>query len=125
MPQKLETVLKHVKEINNDVNRRLIKDYHRYLISSDTGTNYQKDNVKLIYMFAKFLTESKTFYDVKNSETIVAFLDTRRKSKEEDPEQKWITTWNDYPWRLKMFYRWLYNVKIKGDNHQNYYNISN
>ena len=24
-----------------------------------------------------------------------------------------------------MFYRWLYNVKIKGDNHQNYYNISN
>jgi len=76
-------------------------------------------------MFAKFLTESKTFYDVKNSETIVAFLDTRRKNKEEDPEQKWITTWNDYPWRLKMFYRWLYNVKIKGDNHQNYYNISN
>jgi len=125
MPQKLETVLKHVKEINNDVNRRLIKDYHRYLISWDTGTNYQKDNVKLIYMFAKFLTESKTFYDVKNSETIVVFLDTWRKSKEEDPEQKWITTWNDYPWRLKMFYRWLYNVKIKGDNHQNYYNISN
>ena len=125
MPQKLETVLKHVEEINNDVNRRLIKDYHRYLISRDTGTNYQKDNVKLIYMFAKFLIESKTFYDVKNNETIIAFLDTRRKSKEEDPEQKWITTWNDCPWRLKIFYRWLYYVKIKGDNHQNYYNISN
>jgi len=125
MPQKLETVLKHEEEINNDVNRRLIKDYQRYLISRDTGTNYQKDNVKLIYMFAKFLIESKTFYDVKNNETIIAFLDTRRKSKEEDPEQKWITTWNDCPWRLKIFYRWLYYVKIKGDNHQNYYNISN
>ena len=69
-------------------------------------------------MFAKFIGESKTLYDIKDRETIVAFLDTRRKSKEEDPEQKWTTTWNDYLWRLKMFYRWLYNVKLKGDNHQ-------
>ena len=91
-----------------------------YLIAKDTGPNYQKDNVKLIYMFAKFLKESKTFYDVKDTETIVAFLDTRKKGKEEDPEQKWITTWNDYLWRLKMFYRWLNNVKLKEDNQQNY-----
>ena len=36
MPQKLETILKHVEEINNEVNRQLIKDYHKYLISRDT-----------------------------------------------------------------------------------------
>ena len=52
MPQKLQTVLKHVEEISNDVNRQLIYEYHKYLISRDTSTNYQKDNVKLIYMFA-------------------------------------------------------------------------
>ena len=125
MPQKLETVLKHVEEISNDVNRQLIKDYHRYLVSRDTSTNYQKDNVKLIHMFAKFIGESKTLHDIKDQETIIAFLDTRRKSKEEDPEQKWTTTWNDYLWRLKMFYRWLYNGKMKGVNHQEYDNISN
>src|SRR5215211_193452 len=125
MPQKLETVLKHVEEISNDTNMELIQDYHRYLIARDTGTNYQKDNVKLTYMFAKFIGESKTFYDVKDSETIVAFLDTRRKSKEEDPEQKWITTWSDYLWRIKMFYRWLYNVKLKGDNQRRSYDINN
>ena len=125
MPQKLETVLKHVEEISNDVNRQLIKDYHKYLVSRDTRTIYQKDNVKLIYMFAKFIGESKTLHDIKDQETIVAFLDTEEKSKEEDPEQRWTTTWNDYLWRLKMFYRWLYNVKIKENNHQNYYNISN
>ena len=28
MPQKLETVLKKVEEISNDVNRQLIKEYH-------------------------------------------------------------------------------------------------
>jgi hypothetical protein len=112
MPQKLETVLKQVEEINNDVNKQLIHKYHKYLVYRDTSTNYQKDNIKLIYMFAKFIGEFKTFYTVKDRETIVTFLDTRKKSKEEDLEQKWITTWNDYLWRLKMFYRWLYNGKI-------------
>jgi hypothetical protein len=125
MPQKLETVLKHVEEISNDVNRQLIHEYHKYLVSRDTSTNYQKDNVKLVYMFAKFLGESKTFYDIKDREIIIAFLDIKRKSKEEDPEQKCITTWNDYLWRLKMFYRWLNNVKLKEHNQQNYYDINN
>ena len=36
MPQKLETVLKHVEEISNDANRQLIKDYRKYLVSRDT-----------------------------------------------------------------------------------------
>jgi integrase/recombinase XerD len=96
--------------MNNDINRQLIKDYHRYLIARDTGTNYQKDNVKLIHMFAKFLKEYKTFYDVKDSEIIIAFLDTRRKNKE-DPNQKWITTWNDYLWRIKYFFNGYTTLK--------------
>jgi hypothetical protein len=54
MPQKLETVLKHIEEISNDVNRQLIKEYHKYLIIRETGINYQKDNIKLVYMFAEF-----------------------------------------------------------------------
>jgi len=33
------------------------------------------------------------------------------KNKEEDPDEKWITTWNDYLWRIKYFYRWTYNIK--------------
>ena len=61
MPQKLETVLKHVEEISNDVNRQLIHEYHKYLVSRDTSTNYQKDNINLIYMFAIFLGESTNY----------------------------------------------------------------
>ena len=63
---KLETVLKNVEEISNNVNRQLINEYHKYLISRDTSPNYQKDNVKLVYMFAKFLGESKLYYIDKN-----------------------------------------------------------
>jgi hypothetical protein len=55
MPQKLETILKKVEEISNDINKHLIKDYHRYLISRDTSRNYQKDNMKLINLICQFL----------------------------------------------------------------------
>jgi hypothetical protein len=72
MPQKLETVLQHVEEINNDINGQLIKDYHRYLISRDTGTNYQKDNIKLIHMFAKISKYSTdNLYNFNNIKKIV------------------------------------------------------
>jgi hypothetical protein len=43
-------------------------------------------------MFANFLREFKTFNEVNDTETIVIFLDTKQINKEEDPEQKWITT---------------------------------
>jgi integrase/recombinase XerD len=47
---------------------------------------------------------------------VIAFLNTKLRNKEEDPDERWITTWNDYLWLLKMFYRWLYNFKIKEEN---------
>ena len=117
--------MQNVAEISNIDNKQVILEYYRYLISRDTSINYQRDNIKLIYMFAKFIGDSLTLYEINNKETIITFLDTKRKSKEDDSEQKWITTWNDYLWRLKMFYRWLYNVKIKGDIQGNNYDISN
>jgi hypothetical protein len=76
-------------------------------------------------MFAKSLGESVSFTHVENRETIIKFLDMKRKSKEGDPEQRWITTWNDYLWRLKMFYRWLYNLKLKGNEQSNIHDINN
>jgi hypothetical protein len=38
---------------------------------------------------------------------------------EEDPDERWITTWNDYLWRIKYFFRWLYNIK-KNENMDNF-----
>jgi hypothetical protein len=81
MPQKLETVLKKIDDMGNIINRQIIYEYHRYLISRDTSTNYQKDNIKLIHMFAKFLGDSHTFYDIKSSEFILKFLDTKKKKQ--------------------------------------------
>jgi hypothetical protein len=42
MPQKLETVLKKVEKISNNVNRLFIKEYHKYLIDRETVTTIKK-----------------------------------------------------------------------------------
>jgi integrase/recombinase XerD len=44
---------------------------------------------------------------------VTKFLDTKIKSNSDDLEQRSITTWNDYLVRIKHFFRWLHNYKIK------------
>ena len=53
------------------------------------------------------------FYDIRRKEEITAFLDTKIKNIEEDPERKWVTTWNDYLNDIKYFFSWLHNDKRK------------
>ena len=57
-----------------------------------------------------------TFYEIKRKEQITQFLDTKIKAQEEDPDRKWITTWNHNLVRIKHFFRWLYNYKKIKDN---------
>jgi integrase/recombinase XerD len=46
---------------------------------------------------------------------ILQFLNKRIKQKGDDTDEKWVTTWNDYLGRLKFFFRWSYNYRIKKD----------
>ncbi|HXX95626.1 MAG TPA: hypothetical protein VEL11_00725 [Candidatus Bathyarchaeia archaeon] len=39
-------------------------------------------------------------------------MELLKDSKEQDPEGKWITTWNDYLNRIKLFFRWLRNKNV-------------
>jgi len=43
-------------------------------------------------------------------------LDTKIKSVEEDPDKRWITTWNDYLVRMKYFFRLMYYCNDKDVN---------
>ena len=72
----------------------------------------QNNNLKAIIAFANFIGPD-SFYDIHSREQIVSFLDTKIKNTEQDPEEKWITTWNDYLNRIKLFFRWLTNRQNK------------
>jgi integrase/recombinase XerD len=70
----------------------------------------------MVIAFAKYLGPNCTFYDLHRPEQITPFLDTKIKSESEDPDKRWITTWNDYLNRIKLFFRWLHNYAAASKN---------
>lgn len=69
---------------------------------------HQNNNLKAVLSLAQFMS-SKSLGEISNRDDILTFLQTKIKDKEVDPDQKWITTYNDYLHRLKHFVRWKYN----------------
>ena len=78
-----------------------------------TSERYQNNNLKAIIAYSKFLGPSISFYEIENKSQVISFLDTKIKNSEDDPDKRWITTWNDYLVRIKYFFRWMYNCKDK------------
>ena len=63
--------------------------------ASSAPESYQKNNLKTIILW-KWLADNMTLYEITKKEQIIAFLDTKIKSTDKDPDKRWITTWNDY-----------------------------
>jgi len=112
MPVKLETTLNNIQLLDNDNNAKLIHEFYLYLRSVNTSESYQNQNIKALINMAKFYGKKMEFIQISKKEEILSFLDTKIKSKENDPDGKWMRTWNDYLQRIKYFFRWLYNEKL-------------
>ena len=121
---KLSTTLIHLNTIPNPVNASLVNEFYEYLKEIGTSDNYQNQNLKQIINFARYLGVEKTLYDVKTKEEIVSFLNTKIKESNLNPDKKWITTWNDYLWRIKYFFRWLHNYRLAKEKGQEPVEIS-
>jgi integrase/recombinase XerD len=106
MPAKLTTTINKIHTVPNPTNAEIIDQFYHYLKGSDVSENHQNNYLKVVIALAKFLGTDITFYDIKNKEQITAFLDTKVKSREEDPDKKWTTTWNHYLNRVRLFFRW-------------------
>ena len=111
MPVKLTTTIVNISSLSNSTNRSLLYEFYQYMKSIGTSDNYQNGNLKIMTYFAKFLDCDNNLYQFHKREQIVAFLDTRIKDTQNDPDKRWIRTWNDYLQRIKYFFRWLHNQK--------------
>jgi hypothetical protein len=117
LPVKLSTSLENVRNnISNAANRELILRFYEYLKSVDTSENYQNGILKAVLNFCEFIGQDKYLLQIKDKEQILRFLDSKKKSIDLDSEQKWVTTWNDYLWRIKYFFRRSYNLIQKNNN---------
>jgi hypothetical protein len=113
MPVKLETSIKNIQLLDNHNNAQLIHEFYLYLRSVNTSESYQNQNIKALINMAKFFGTNLDFIQISKKEEILSFLDSKIKSKEDDPDGKWMRTWNDYLQRIKYFFRWLYNEKLR------------
>jgi len=114
LPLKLTTTVNKIQSVPNYANSVIINEFYKYMKSNGSSEHHQNNNLKVAIAFANFLGPGVTFYDVKKKEQIITFLDTKIKSPEQDPDRRWITTWNHYLHRIKLFFRWLYNQRGKG-----------
>jgi hypothetical protein len=121
LPAKLATTIRNIDiKVTNQTNRQIIREFYEYLQNIDTSENYQNGLLKVLIRYAEYIGEDTTFYQIQEKEQVLGFLDLKRKPDKDDPDKKWITTWNDYLWRLKYFFRWLYNARDIGINAKSY-----
>jgi hypothetical protein len=113
MPATLSCTISKIITIPNKVNADIVSEYREYMSNNGASERHQNNALKAIIGYAKFLGENTTFYDIDAKEQITRYLDTKMKSAEQDPDKKWITTWNHNLHRIKHLFRWLYNQRGK------------
>lgn len=106
---KLSTTIGKIQDIPNPKNKEIIGEFLEYMRNNDSSEHHQNNNLKVIIAFGNFLGRDNSFYEIKRKEQILEFLNTKIKSYDEDSDKRWITTWNNYLNRIRLFYRWIYN----------------
>ncbi len=96
-------------------NTRIINEY---IDAMQTEINLSK-NYKFLNTWAltnlSHFHKDKSFRQMKRDD-IIAYLNSLRKSDEEDPMHKWIGTYNTYLACLTRFFKWIYNSTIESKN---------
>jgi integrase/recombinase XerD len=116
MPTTLSTTISKIQLVPNSINASLIAEFHNYMVSNGASQRHQNNCLRAVIAFAKYLGPHCTFYDLQRPEQIIPFLNTKTKSEEEDPDGRWISTWNYYLVHIKLFLRWLYNCASKSNS---------
>ena len=124
IPVKLETTLKNIQLLGNHNNAILIHEFYLYLRSMNKSESYQNQNIKALINMTKFFGKEFDLIHISTKEEILSFLNSKTKSKEEDPNERWVRTWNDYLQRIKYFFRWLYNEKSRQERDEESLNPS-
>jgi integrase/recombinase XerD len=113
MPAKLTTTINKIQFVPNRTNSDIINEFYQYMKNNDSSIHHQNNNLKVVIAFASFLGPDITFYEIKKKEQVLSFLNTKIKNSDQDPEKRWVTTWNHNLNRIRLFFRWLYNYRSK------------
>ena len=109
MVAKLSTTIGKIKNLSNFSNSQILNEFLLYMKNNGSSERHQNNNLTVMIEFSNNFGSNSSFYDINSKEQILSFLDTKIKDSSIDPEKRWITSWNHYLVRIKLFFRWLYN----------------
>lgn len=96
-------------QLKDKRSRDILTSFYKYLKSKGVSESYMNNALKVGLKFCRYYDMQKSIDDIKEKQDILNFLDTKVKTQEEDPDKRWITTWNFYLLHIKIFFRWYYN----------------
>jgi integrase/recombinase XerD len=109
---KISTLIAKLQSLPNQQNISTIMDFYSYMEEEGSSENHKINNLKVVLDFAKYLGQ-ESFHDISRREQIVSYLNGKVKDSQIDPDKRWITTWNHYLNRIKLFFRWMHNYYLK------------
>jgi hypothetical protein len=93
-----------IGSLPNSENAAVILDFYEYMKDRGSSENHIINNIKVILDLAGFLGPLG-YRNIEKKEQILSFLNLKIKDPKIDSEKRWITTWNHYLNRTKLFYR--------------------
>ena len=112
MVAKLSTTIEKIQNLSTFSNSKILNEFLMYMKNHGSSERHQNNNLNVMIEFSKYFDSHTTFYDINKKEQILSFLDTKIKDSTKDPEKRWITSWNHYLTRIKLFLDG-YTTKIK------------
>ena len=106
MPLKLSTTIGKIQNIPNSKNIEIINKILEYMRNNGSSEHLQNNNLKVVIAFGNFIGKDNSFLDI-TKDQVLEFLNTKVKSYDEDPDTRWITTWNNYLNRLRFLFNFI------------------
>ena len=85
MPWSESVLLSKLKEIPRE-HAELFEGYRTLLLNNDSSTRNANNNIAVLILFSRFINK-KDLYQVERKD-IFSFIDSHKRSIEQDPEQK-------------------------------------
>ena len=108
MSTKVTTLLKKIDLQNRKENASVIMDFYNYMKEKGSSENRIINNLKVLIEYVNYIREI-ILCEIGKKEYVVPFLNNKIKDELIDPGNRWVTTWNHYLSRLKLFFRWFHN----------------
>jgi integrase len=104
-------VSKKLRSVKNDENIIEIANYVMAMKTEiNASDNYRACVIKTLCLLSAF--HNHTHFSRLTRDDLLTYLDSRRRTESDDPQHKWIGTYNLYRSFLIRFFKWLYNPEL-------------